>query len=313
MGRSEFCVESDQSDTDQSDNQIEIEEPREIKKIKKILKCKEGKENKENTKPKKSKKEPKKPKKSRKEPNDVSMKLQEKFNADKLAYIVNNEDIFKPQLNTKHFLNNYNPFKILNRYLTKSTDGVIQTEYLQKGGSGRFVAIGGLSLQALPKSVRHTIAGDFYNDIDIVNCHPVLLESLSLKRGINCPALTYYNNNREAVINDISKGDLSLRNHIKQIIIKIINGGYHKTENTWLISFKTEIKLIHDKFGQDPGFDSFKDLSIENGNTKNLEARYINKLLCELENNILIRPLGNVIFINPPYSITEIELKKTCN
>lgn len=32
-----------------------------------------------------------------------------------------------------------------------------------------------------------------------------------------------------------------------------------------------------------------------------------------LENGLLIRPLGNVIFINPPYCITEIELKKVYN
>ena len=40
-------------------------------------------------------------------------------------------------------------------------------------------------------------------------------------------------------------------------------------------------------------------------NLRDIAYRYF------LENNILIRPLGNVIFINPPYSITEIELKKT--
>ncbi len=40
-------------------------------------------------------------------------------------------------------------------------------------------------------------------------------------------------------------------------------------------------------------------------NLRDIAYRYF------LENNLLIRPLGNVIFINPPYSITEIELKKT--
>jgi len=51
------------------------------------------------------------------------------------------------------------------------------------------------------------------------------------------------------------------------------------------------------------------ELKTEEGNTyfssiRDIAYRYF------LENGILLRPLGNVIFINPPYSITDEELKK---
>ena len=56
---------------------------------------------------------------------------------------------------------------------------------------------GASSVQGLKRDVRKALTHDNYTDIDIVNCHPVLLSQLFKKHNIECPYLDEYIENRE--------------------------------------------------------------------------------------------------------------------
>src|SRR6056300_1216794 len=125
------------------------------------------------------------------EGNDVFKTLTEKFDQHKLNHILKHRTQFKKQMRKSCFENDYNPFAVMEKYLHRSKKGRISVQYKQNKGIGRFFAVGGLSLQGFPREVRHTIQ-DGYVDIDVVNAHPVILEHLCKKLGIECKYLTRY-------------------------------------------------------------------------------------------------------------------------
>jgi hypothetical protein len=88
-------------------------------------------------------------------------------------------------------------------------------------GYGRYYStIGGL--ETVEKEARGTLCRDFYHDIDIVNCHPVLLEQfIKNKYNNRFEALEYYNRNRDEVLAKISDN----RDEAKTEMIRIMYGG----------------------------------------------------------------------------------------
>lgn len=108
---------------------------------------------------------------------DTFITITERFDQHKLYTILQNKREIEKQMRPITDPT-YKPFAILQRYLDNSEDGVSTVIYRQNEGYGRFFAQGSLSLQSFPREIRHTIAGDYYQDIDIVNAHPVILEHL---------------------------------------------------------------------------------------------------------------------------------------
>ena len=93
-----------------------------------------------------------------------------------------------------------------------------------KLGFGRFYGSKG-SLETLEKECRGTLCNEFYYDLDIVNCHPVLLvQFASFKYNKDLPELIYYVNNREAILKLISPN----RDEAKTEMIRILYGGKNK-------------------------------------------------------------------------------------
>jgi len=130
---------------------------------------------------------------------DNKMLLVEDINTDKLAYIIDNFDSLNLNLKTK----DYDPLTRLKNYLRNCFENSIQVNYSQKQGVARFYARQSLSLQSLPKCIRHTIAVD-YIDIDIVNCHFVLLKTLCDIFKISCPHLNNYITDRKKYIDELN-------------------------------------------------------------------------------------------------------------
>ena len=97
-----------------------------------------------------------------------------------------------------------------------------------KLGYGRFYGSKG-SLETLEKECRGTLCKDYYYDIDIVNCHPVLLVQYA-KETYNkeLPELTYYVNHRDAVLKLISEN----REEAKEEFIRLLYGGRNKFPST---------------------------------------------------------------------------------
>lgn len=95
-------------------------------------------------------------------------------------------------------------------------------------GYGRYYSsIGGL--ETVEKECRGTLCREFYHDIDIVNCHPVLLEQLANNAyNKELPALSYYNKHRDEVLAMISDN----RDEAKTEVIRIMYGGKNTHQQT---------------------------------------------------------------------------------
>jgi len=108
-----------------------------------------------------------------------------------------------------------------------SIDGVIKVEYrlpktgVGKLGFGRCYGTKG-SLETLERECRGTLCRDHYIDIDIKNCHPVLLYQLAQRKyQVEMPEVEKYCDNRDAYLAKISDD----REAAKKAIITILYNG----------------------------------------------------------------------------------------
>jgi len=223
----------------------------------------------------------------------------ERFDYDRLKYIINHFDELKPQMRESIFKDNdYNPLSIIRDYFKKSKKGVIDVKYKQNQSKGRYWALKSLSLQSLPREIRHTISQDYYIDIDVANCHPVILRYLCRENGYLCDKLDYYIKNREKVFEELGFE----RDVLKTGILSLINGGQSSykdiqynckildgVENEFLEDFKNELKIIHKNFTvlHNKDWKKFERKRIKEGRTFNIEAGFMNTILCDFENKIL--------------------------
>ena len=225
------------------------------------------------------------------------MKLSETFDANKLNHIIENFEDFKKQLRWRARYDEIDPFLITKRYLERSRHGVVNVDYKQKRGFGRFCAVKSMSLQTIPREIRHTISRDFYFDIDMVNAHPVILEYLCLKYGFNCDSLIQYTHNRETLLKEVLiKGKVADRDKAKQIYLSLTNGGsedYGLVDNPsdHLRDYKDEMLRLHSHFAFKfpEKFAITKASRIKSGKDYNHEAGFMNTLLCDMENEILMK------------------------
>jgi hypothetical protein len=153
-----------------------------------------------------------------------------------------------------------------------------------------------MSLQSIPREIRHTISRYFYFDIDMVNAHPVILLYLCKKTNFDCPALSKYVKNREKLFKLIKNDDGTLvgRDKAKQIYLSLTNGGtkdFNSINNPskHLVQYKKEMTKLHSHFTHldYSAFKKIKDKRINNGKFSNHEAGYVNSLLCDMENDLL--------------------------
>lgn len=224
----------------------------------------------------------------------------EYFNADKLSHIIDNKESFinkMKEYDAKHAsdeeIRDYEgTFTRFEKYLRKATcpQGKAIVRYHQSNNRGRFFANGGLSLQSICKQVRHTISAEFYNDIDISNAHPTLLVELCqrsklLKNKYKC--LRDFVDNREKYYGALNCD----RDAAKTKYLKVMNGGVCTDEKAELFNdFAKEIDAIHthliEKNKED--YDDHCQRLKKSGKDYNFKGSYVNILLCELENEVLM-------------------------
>ena len=103
----------------------------------------------------------------------------------------------------------------LRNYLKKLKDGKVEIEYKQKFKWGRFYSK--MGFQGFKRDIRKYLNNENDCDIDMVNCHPVILEQLFKKHKIDCgDQLRNYNKDRNKFISENNLND-------KLDFIKIIN------------------------------------------------------------------------------------------
>lgn len=144
------------------------------------------------------------------------------------------------------------------------------------------------SLATLKRVIRHTIAKDIYDDVDMVNCHPTILQLLCEKYKYECSILKEYNSNRDKILNDLQK-ELSIsKEQSKEIILTIVNGGLpdHIQSSTYLGNFYDEMKTIRENLLSREEFKHYLTEARKKSKT-NPYGSAINNIFCKIENEIL--------------------------
>lgn len=101
-----------------------------------------------------------------------------------------------------------------------------KVEYEYKGlGYGRLYAKGSLSLQNFKRVIRETLVHETHTDIDIVNCHLVLLSQYCDKNGLKCDCVNDYVSNRSSRIQGIMVLFSVSRKVAKEMVLVMMYGG----------------------------------------------------------------------------------------
>lgn len=223
-------------------------------------------------------------------------KFKEKFDKNKLAYILNNMSIINEVIQRRENARN---LPILEKYYLNSKSyknvGFVDVEYLQLKNDlyGRYQAKNAISGQGMVREVRHTIFEEYYIDLDIVNAHPVILSWLCENLDIDCKYLNEYNQYRNNKMDEIQLLNPNLtKDKIKTIFISIINGGnkdYNNIEkkSKFIINYYKELQEIINSITSK--FHLFKNnVDLIRNRDDNLNGATMAHLLQFVENQLLL-------------------------
>jgi hypothetical protein len=209
----------------------------------------------------------------------MDITLYEKIDKTKLEQVLMCDNIPFENSDDENWKDNFK--KILTLYSKKRyTKQGIEIKYKQINKYGRYCCYRGIGLQAFQKDVRKYISGEYYDDIDIVNCHPVLLNQLLKKYNtLGMSALDEYCNNREQFLNQ--------HNITKIDMIKLINYGdscnkvffekiYNQIYKELVPILKKEHKVLFDRIKK------------SRKNSYNYEGSFLSHYLQNIENEIIM-------------------------
>ena len=234
-------------------------------------------------------------------PKTTAYTMTERFDADKLAYIIRNKEQF-PQIVDAHHKENHDVFLIPSKYLANSVNGqrVVHYSYSGHKKSGRVYAHMSQSLQNITRQIRHTIARDYYDDIDMANAHPRILQHICKTNRIESPYLDEYVTDRNAIIKRLMAEYGVSKSAIKVAILSIMNGGVKAymdmltqsklTEwDPWMKAFRDEMQRIQKALSTLflERYQLHKGARWRRGIKHNNRASFCNILMCEMENDIL--------------------------
>jgi len=213
--------------------------------------------------------------------------LEERINIERALYLL--ETLTKDQFLTAwegkktDGLKKYNKLmKYLNSKVSDSTD-YVKYNYAKKRKNGRL--IGENSIQTCIRDVRGFLCDGLTTDIDMDNCHPLILFTLCQKHEIHCPNLTLYINDRKKCLSEImNNDDLNYRDAKKRVLISTNLDKRIKSKSDFLTNYDKEMKIIHKKFLDIEEYDYIKPYAKQE---ENFQGSFINHILCINENNIL--------------------------
>ena len=118
-------------------------------------------------------------------------------------------------------------------------------------------------------------------DIDMINCHPVILNYLCKKNNIECNILKNYIDNRELILSSFGED----RKIVKELFLSILNGGFkdiysdEKQTNNYLKLFENEIIRIQNYFCINDK--RYSDIDY------NYKGKNLSRIILDIENQIL--------------------------
>jgi hypothetical protein len=162
----------------------------------------------------------------------------------------------------------------------KKNHGVEKVKYYKKDKFGILRDYGD-GIQSLPTEFRGLICKEM-TDVDMVNCHPIILFNLCLKHNIPCEYLKYYCENRTECLEKYTT---------KNLIISSMNASWNsKKVSSWMTTFDVEMKSIQKALIALPEYEAQKELAKQSNLKKkrnNLEGVFISNLVTTFEVQIL--------------------------
>jgi hypothetical protein len=160
----------------------------------------------------------------------------------------------------------------------------LSAEAAGKLGYGRLYGQKG-SFETLEKECRGTICKEFYHDIDVVNCHPViLLQFAKRKYDIELPEVEKYVLNRELYLKNVMTENDITRDEAKQLLISILYGA-SCNQKSFLYEISEEVRGFSKKLFMT---DEYADLAKSVKSKKNMYGSFLSFILQTEERHCMI-------------------------
>ncbi len=144
------------------------------------------------------------------------------------------------------------------RKLVKNSRAVVSYKMTKGMKYGRCNPDRGLGLFNIRRQIRHSLAKDYYTDVDIDNCHLAVLEQICRRNNLSTPFLTTYVQEREKCLKEIvdtyqcleteDKVYGASRENAKTLFIRLV---YLGKFDTWYTDLWAEVKKAFIKDGGD--------------------------------------------------------------
>ena len=208
----------------------------------------------------------------------------EKFRQDCIDDAVKTGDKKPKETDMKTWYNLQKQFcktNIKTKGITKRIYSYSQTTPAGLGGR----LFGGGSIQGIWSVYRGLLMKGIGTDIDMSNCHPVILLYICKKHGLKCTELEYYINNRDKCLSEFSSRSVG-----KTAYLKATNDDKFSRDKTLPKSFKDydkEMKQLQKQLVVLPEYQELRETIPEYKLTKNYNGSALNRILCYYENIIL--------------------------
>lgn len=207
--------------------------------------------------------------------------LLENIDLDKFK-LLKNSSLLRSKFNNpsaKKWRNERNQLEAYEKLFNENKQAVILYQKTNNMTYGRSNPNNALGLFSFRKPIRHTLTENIYIDIDIVNCHPNLLNQVAKKNKISLKNLNTYITHRDYYLNKVMDNYNVSKDQAKELFIRIL---YYGSFENWIkdnnIESKEELPILKDfkkdiqKIGQ-LIYDNNKEIKKEvekNKNDKNI-------------------------------------------
>lgn len=142
-----------------------------------------------------------------------------------------NSDLLKDTFNnplSEHF--HKDEYEQLKKYkmIIEKNKAVVKYKRPKNMSFGRVFPFQALSLYSIRREIRQTLAKGYYADIDIENCHPVILVQICEYNNMPCKYLKRYVNKRNEILNEVMEAFNVDRETAKKLFIRILYLGSYK-------------------------------------------------------------------------------------
>jgi P4 family phage/plasmid primase-like protien len=229
--------------------------------------------------------------------NGKTITKTERLDRQKLKLIIDNLDKLGDIQVYDHVANKYMDKEgsltfLRNYYARVNEDGTHKVTYRQtkkSGGHGRYYPEGGYGLGCLPRAIRNTIAGDYYYDIDLKNCHPTLMVYLCERNGIQCDEVKGYLVNREKVLKRIMDVMKRTRDEAKTEVLAWMYGRKGECLHGAIQDNEQLMRLFDDISRANAGLASlYPEYNLCEDGDRNQAGKTASRLLQDLENAVLM-------------------------